>query len=226
MALAQAELTYSPDGHISTYRNYHEPAGNGIPIFQGGHTEIIEELDRGTTQRARMKIAEVKARQATASGVDVWAIRSSMLVKRRRPVSQEAHGPLTGPIFVPRRRRLLLCQPRRARSARLIACTVASVFCVRWFSSSSKNRRWSFSCPMPGEVYERGEMLTRLIPNRADKDGGPEHAAVLAPKTNFKIAFSFAREGDLGFRQRLRIGRTRHQEVEALAEYLLAIVSG
>jgi len=40
------------------------------------------------------------------------------------------------------------------------------------------------------------------------------------------IAFSFSREGDLGLRHRLRIGTTRHQEVEALAEHLLAIVSG
>jgi hypothetical protein len=29
--------------------------------------------------------------------------------------------------------------------------------------------------------------ITRLIPDRADKDGGPEQAAVLTPKTNFKI---------------------------------------
>jgi hypothetical protein len=74
-------LRYTTDGHISTYLSYHEPAGDGIPIFQGGHPEIVEELDRGATQRARLKIAEVKARQATASGVDVWAIQSSMVVK-------------------------------------------------------------------------------------------------------------------------------------------------
>jgi hypothetical protein len=55
MALAQAELTYTTDGHINSYLNYHEPAGNGIPIFHGGHPEIIEELDRGITERARAR---------------------------------------------------------------------------------------------------------------------------------------------------------------------------
>jgi hypothetical protein len=66
---------------------------------------------------------------------------------------------------------------------------------------------------MLSEIYERGEMLhdiTGLIPDRADEDGGPKHAAILAPKINLKIAFSFACERDLGLRQRLRIGRTRH----------------
>jgi hypothetical protein len=81
MALAQAELTYTTDGHINTYLNYHEPAGNGIAIFHGGHLELIEELDRGMTKRARAKIAEMRARQATAPGVDDWADKSSMVVK-------------------------------------------------------------------------------------------------------------------------------------------------
>jgi hypothetical protein len=81
MALAQAELTYTTDGQINTHLNYHEPAGNGIAIFHGGHLEIIEELDRGTTERARAKIAQMKARQAKASGVDVLADKSSMAVK-------------------------------------------------------------------------------------------------------------------------------------------------
>jgi hypothetical protein len=99
---------------------------------------------------------------------------------------------------------------------------------VRWFSSSSKKPEAVVLLLVPGEVYERGKMLhnnTGLVPDRADEDGGPEHAAVFAPKTNFKIDFSFACERDLDLRQRLRIGRTRHQEVEALAEHLLAIVS-
>ena len=81
MALAQAELTYTTDGQINTHLNYHEPAGNGIEIFHGGHPEIIEELDRGMTERARTKIAQMKARWASASGVDVWADRSSTAVK-------------------------------------------------------------------------------------------------------------------------------------------------
>ena len=81
MALAQAELTYTTDGQINTHLNYHEPAGNGIEIFHGGHPEIIEELDRGMTGRARAKIAKMKARQARASGVDVLADKSSMAVK-------------------------------------------------------------------------------------------------------------------------------------------------
>jgi hypothetical protein len=81
MALAQAELTYTTDGHIDTHLSYHEPAGNGIEIFHGGHPEIIEELDHGMTERARAKIAQMKARRPRAPGVDVWADRSSMAVK-------------------------------------------------------------------------------------------------------------------------------------------------
>ncbi len=80
MALAQAELTYA-DGHINSYLNYHEPAGNLTAIFQGGHPEIIEELDRGTTERAKARIAEIKTRQATLPSVEGWAAKSSMAAK-------------------------------------------------------------------------------------------------------------------------------------------------
>jgi hypothetical protein len=80
MALAQAELTYT-DGHINSHLNYHEPAGNLTAIFQGGHPEIVEELDRGITERAKAKIAEMKTHQTAVPSVEGWAAKSSMAVK-------------------------------------------------------------------------------------------------------------------------------------------------
>ena len=82
---------------------------------------------------------------------------------------------------------------------------------------------------MLGEIHERGEMLhniTALIPNRADVNGCPEHAAILAAVANFRIPVGAALERGFDFRERLRIGATRHQEVEAPAEHLFPVVSG
>ena len=80
-----------------------------------------------------------------------------------------------------------------------------------------------------GEIHERSEMLnnlTALIPNRANEDGGPEHAAILAPVANLRTVVGTARERGLDLRQSLWIGATRHQETETMAERLFPVVSG
>jgi hypothetical protein len=69
----------------------------------------------------------------------------------------------------------------------------------------SRGRIWLFLL-LPGEIHERGEMLhnlTALIPNSADEDGGPEHAAVLATVANFLAAVRAALERGLNLRQHL-----------------------
>src|SRR5665213_2831906 len=79
-----------------------------------------------------------------------------------------------------------------------------------------------------GEIDERGEMLhnlTALIQNRADENGGPEHAAILAAVANFRTVIGAALERGLDLRQRLWIGSARHQEIETVAEYLFPVVS-
>ena len=86
----------------------------------------------------------------------------------------------------------------------------------------------SFLVFMFGEVDERGKILnniTALISNRADEEGGPKLAAILAVVTNFRPV---GRTLKLGFnlRQRLGIGGVRHNKVEALAEHLFPAVPG
>src|SRR5260370_42230129 len=79
-----------------------------------------------------------------------------------------------------------------------------------------------------GEIHERGEMLlntTALIQNRADEDGGPEHAAILAAVTNFRTVGGAALERDFDLRQRLWIGAPRYQEIETVAQHLFPGVS-
>jgi hypothetical protein len=67
---------------------------------------------------------------------------------------------------------------------------------------------------MLGNIHERGEMLdsiSALILNRADEDGGPEQAAILAAVTDFRMAIGAALERGFDCRQRLRKGAARHQ---------------
>ena len=68
--------------------------------------------------------------------------------------------------------------------------------------------------------------LTALIPNRADEEGGPEHATILAAVANFRTAVVAALERGLDLRQRFWIRAARHQEIEAVAEHLFPVVSG
>ena len=80
-----------------------------------------------------------------------------------------------------------------------------------------------------GEVHERGEMLhniTALVQDRADEDGGPEYAAILAAVADFRTVVGAAVERDLDLRQRLWISAARHEEIETVAEDLFAVVSG
>jgi hypothetical protein len=51
--------------------------------------------------------------------------------------------------------------------------------------------------------------ITGLIPDGADEDGAPEHAAVLAAETNFKTAFGTVSERRLDLRHCHIIGGTR-----------------
>jgi hypothetical protein len=54
---------------------------------------------------------------------------------------------------------------------------------------------------MLSEIYERGEMLhdiTGLIPDRADEDGGPKHAAILARANPRGLVQSLAQRPHLG----------------------------
>src|SRR5665213_592831 len=79
-----------------------------------------------------------------------------------------------------------------------------------------------------GHIHKRGEVLdyiTAFIENRADEDGGPKTAAVLAAKTNLKIELGFACESRFDLRQRRRFGRRSKQKVEALAEDLLPAIT-
>jgi hypothetical protein len=79
------------------------------------------------------------------------------------------------------------------------------------------------------EIHKRGKVLhhvTRLIQNRANKEGGPEHAAILATETNFKFVFGAARKRGFDLRKRPRIDGAPHQKIEALTEHLLPVISG
>src|SRR3954469_9248243 len=68
--------------------------------------------------------------------------------------------------------------------------------------------------------------VAALIPDRADEEGGPEHAAILAVVTNFQVSVGVAVELGFDLRHHLRIGAARHQEIEALAQHLAPVVSG
>src|SRR5512134_792965 len=68
--------------------------------------------------------------------------------------------------------------------------------------------------------------IAAVIPNRADKDGSVEYAAIMAAVTNFGLPIGAALERGFDLRQRLSVDSERHQGVEILAEHLLPCVSG
>ena len=79
------------------------------------------------------------------------------------------------------------------------------------------------------EINERSEILNNtatLIPNRAYEEGCPELTAILSTVANFHTAVRIALKLGFNSRQRLGIGGVCHQEIEALAENLLPVVSG
>src|SRR6185295_15427589 len=82
---------------------------------------------------------------------------------------------------------------------------------------------------MLAKIHERDEMLhdaTVLISNRADEESCPELTSILAAVVNFWIALGAALKRGSHLCHRLRIGSLRHQEVEALPEHLVPVVSG
>ena len=77
------------------------------------------------------------------------------------------------------------------KACQTIDCTVARVFFTRWFSSSMSMLGLGQLLLVLGEINERGKMLnniTVLIPDRADEEGGPELAAILAAVKNLRAA--------------------------------------
>ena len=64
--------------------------------------------------------------------------------------------------------------------------------------------------PMPRDVDKRSEMLDdgpALVPHRADEDGDPDVAAVLAPVFDLGVVVEAL---DIGLRKGLRIGMLWH----------------
>src|SRR5512132_630389 len=79
------------------------------------------------------------------------------------------------------------------------------------------------------EIDERGKILNNiatLIPNRAYEEACPELTAILSTVANFHSTVRLALKLGFNSRQRLGIRGVRHQEIEALAENLLPLVSG
>lgn len=82
---------------------------------------------------------------------------------------------------------------------------------------------------VPREIDERGEILddfSILVADRANKDDGPEIAAILAAILDFRAALGMRLKLALYLRERGGICAALHQEIEVLAEYLFPFVSG
>ena len=65
-----------------------------------------------------------------------------------------------------------------------------------------------------------------LIKNRADEDGGPKFAAILAVVADLRISIVAVVKRGVDLRQCGGIGAGSHYEMIAPAEHLLAVVSG
>src|SRR5664280_1683228 len=68
--------------------------------------------------------------------------------------------------------------------------------------------------------------MTGLIANRADENGGPVRAAILAASPDFRVVVGAVFERRFEARQRVRIGVLRDQGVETLPQHLLLVISG
>ena len=65
-----------------------------------------------------------------------------------------------------------------------------------------------------------------LIKNRADEDGGPKFAAILAVVADLRISVVAVVKRGVDLRRRGGIGAGSHHEMIAPAEHLLPVVSG
>ena len=64
------------------------------------------------------------------------------------------------------------------------------------------------------------DKIATLVPDRADRNGGPEHAGILAAIADFQTTLGITLERRFDVRQRLSVGTAGHQEIEALSQHL------
>src|ERR1700761_6639628 len=78
------------------------------------------------------------------------------------------------------------------------------------------------------DICERCEMLndsTLVIPDGADEKGCPEEASIFVSAAQFQIVGGVALSGGFDCRQRALVGGGHRQEIQALPEHLVAVVS-